>query len=102
MNLTQIQSLPPEGDGSTFLFYIEADGHPEDPAFVAALAQLGTVVASHRIVGCYMHGGDISPQAHPKCLTPSPEKSLTPGLASSSPPVSSPAPPAEQSPAPQV
>jgi hypothetical protein len=63
VNLTQLQSLPPAEEGSEFLFYVEADGHPTDPAFVAALGRLSSVVASHQIIGCYMRGGDVLAQS---------------------------------------
>jgi chorismate mutase / prephenate dehydratase len=57
VNLTAIQSRPMPGKPFEYLFFLDLEGHRDDPAVVRALAEAGEVAVSHRVLGSF-------PRAH--------------------------------------
>jgi chorismate mutase/prephenate dehydratase len=53
INLTRIESRPAFGRRWEYVFFTDLEGHRRDPAVAAALARLGTVCGSVRVLGSY-------------------------------------------------
>ena len=53
MNLTSIQSRPMPGKPFEYLFFLDLEGHRDDPQVRAALADAAAHAHSHRVLGSF-------------------------------------------------
>jgi chorismate mutase / prephenate dehydratase len=53
VNLTSIQSRPMPGKPFEYLFYLDLEGHRDDPRVASALAEAATQAHSHRVLGSF-------------------------------------------------
>jgi len=53
VNLSAIQSRPIPGRPWEYLFYLDVDGHPDDPKVAEVLAETRAIAASCRVVGAF-------------------------------------------------
>jgi chorismate mutase/prephenate dehydratase len=53
VNLTAVQSRPMKGKPWEYLFFVDIEGHVENPAVARALADAGAVAHSHKLLGSY-------------------------------------------------
>ncbi|MBS1107546.1 MAG: chorismate mutase [Deltaproteobacteria bacterium] len=53
VNLTSIQSRPMPGKPFEYLFFLDMEGHRDDPAVARALAEAAAVAYSHRVIGSF-------------------------------------------------
>ncbi|MBN2233394.1 MAG: prephenate dehydratase [Deltaproteobacteria bacterium] len=56
VNLTKIESRPRRGEPWQYIFFLDLDGHRDDPPVAAALAELETRSRFFKIVGSYVRG----------------------------------------------
>ena len=59
VNLTAVQSRPMKGKPWEYLFFVDLQGHVDEPAVANALAEAASVAHSHKLLGSY-------PAAHPE------------------------------------
>jgi len=57
VNLTSIQSRPMPGKPFEYLFFLDLEGHRDDPAVRAALADAAAHAHSHRVLGSFPRAG---------------------------------------------
>jgi chorismate mutase/prephenate dehydratase len=57
VNLTSIQSRPMPGKPFEYLFFLDLEGHRDDPAVRAALAEAAAHAHSHRVLGSFPRAG---------------------------------------------
>lgn len=53
VNLTSIQSRPLKGKAWEYVFFLDVEGHRDEPAVAQALAEAGAVATAHRILGSF-------------------------------------------------
>ena len=53
VNLTSIQSRPMPGKPFEYLFFLDMEGHREDPAVARALDEAAATAYSHRVIGSF-------------------------------------------------
>jgi chorismate mutase/prephenate dehydratase len=53
VNLTAVQSRPMKGKPWEYLFFVDLEGHVEDPAVARALDDAAAVAHSHKLLGSY-------------------------------------------------
>ena len=53
VNLTSIQSRPLKGKAWEYVFFLDVEGHRDEPAVAKALAEAGTLATSHRVLGSF-------------------------------------------------
>jgi chorismate mutase/prephenate dehydratase len=53
VNLTAIQLRPIAGKPWEYYFFLDLEGHVDDPAVAAALAEAKTVAHSYRVLGSF-------------------------------------------------
>ncbi len=53
VNMTKLESYQLEGSFSATMFYVDAEGHPQDPPMRRALEELGFFSSSLKILGVY-------------------------------------------------
>jgi chorismate mutase/prephenate dehydratase len=53
VNLTAVQSRPMKGKPWEYIFIVDMEGHQEDPEVARALAEAGSVAASHKVLGSF-------------------------------------------------
>ncbi len=53
VNLTSIQSRPQKGKPFEYVFFLDLEGHREDPAVSLALAEAAALATSHRVLGSF-------------------------------------------------
>jgi chorismate mutase/prephenate dehydratase len=56
VNLTKIESRPRRGEPWQYIFFLDLDGHRDDPPVAAALAELESRSRFFKIVGSYVRG----------------------------------------------
>jgi chorismate mutase/prephenate dehydratase len=57
VNLTSIQSRPMPGKPFEYLFFLDLEGHRDDPAVRAALGEAAAHAHSHRVLGSFPRAG---------------------------------------------
>lgn len=60
VNLTAVQSRPMKGKPWEYIFIVDLEGHQDDPAVAAALAEAGGVAASHKVLGSFPRALEVS------------------------------------------
>src|SRR5690606_25967537 len=53
VNLTAIQSRPMPGRPFEYLFFVDLEGHRDDPAVAKALEEAAALAHSHRVLGSF-------------------------------------------------
>ena len=53
VNLTSIQSRPMPGKPFEYLFFLDMEGHRDDPSVARALAEAAATAYSHRVLGSF-------------------------------------------------
>jgi prephenate dehydratase len=53
VNLTRLESRPVPGENWSYHFYLDFQGHPDDPQCMLALEELGFFTNSLKLLGCY-------------------------------------------------
>lgn len=53
VNLTSIQSRPQKGKPWEYVFFLDLEGHRDDPAVAQALAEAGALATAHRVLGSF-------------------------------------------------
>ena len=56
VNLTAVQSRPMKGKPWEYLFFVDLEGHVDDPAVSRALEEAAAVAHSHKLLGSYPAG----------------------------------------------
>jgi chorismate mutase/prephenate dehydratase len=57
VNLTSIQSRPMPGKAFEYLFFLDMEGHRDDPAVAQALGEAAEFAHSHRVLGSFPRAG---------------------------------------------
>ena len=60
VNLTAVQSRPMKGKPWEYIFIVDMEGHQDDAAVAAALAEAGGVAASHKVLGSFPRALEVS------------------------------------------
>ena len=60
VNLTAVQSRPMKGKPWEYIFIVDMEGHQDDEAVAAALAEAGSVAASHKVLGSFPRALEVS------------------------------------------
>ncbi|MEM9177861.1 MAG: prephenate dehydratase [Myxococcota bacterium] len=60
VNLTAVQSRPMKGKPWEYIFIVDMEGHQNDAAVAAALAEAGSVAASHKVLGSFPRALEVS------------------------------------------
>ena len=60
VNLTAVQSRPMKGKPWEYIFIVDMEGHQDDAAVAAALAEAGSVAASHKVLGSFPRALEVS------------------------------------------
>ncbi len=53
VNLTSIQSRPLKGKPWEYVFFIDLEGHRDEPAVARALAEAAALATSHKVLGSF-------------------------------------------------
>jgi len=65
VNLTSIQSRPMPGKPFEYLFYLDLEGHRDDPRVASALAEAAAQAHSHRVLGSFPRATASAPPTTP-------------------------------------
>jgi chorismate mutase/prephenate dehydratase len=57
VNLTSIQSRPMPGKAFEYLFFLDMEGHRDDPSVAQALGEAAELAHSHRVLGSFPRAG---------------------------------------------
>lgn len=60
LNLTRIQSRPTRRKAWEHAFFLDIEGHEEEPAMVRALEELRKVTSGLKLLGCYPQGQEVT------------------------------------------
>ena len=59
VNLTAVQSRPMKGKPWEYIFIVDMEGHQDDVSVAGALAEAGSVAASHKVLGSFPRALDV-------------------------------------------